>query len=257
MKRGVVLFAHNNENTDYFKMASWTAERINRILNLPVTIITDNASITTDFVFDNKIIVEPDKNNYRKQGHWINKGRYEVFNLTPYDDTIVLDTDYLVNSKKLSKLFEYSSDFLCHRNCRFLMEDIKPEMLGKLSTQSFWATVLRFKKTSRVEQLFSMIEMVQHNYIHYSEIHGFNPATYRNDYALTIALRTVNGQLEHKEDFIPWDLLHVGNNVRVSRINDTKFKLTLNHNDRDTYMEVTDCDFHMLHKDNLMEIIKE
>jgi hypothetical protein len=255
MTRGVVLFAHNNEHTDYYRMASWTAERVSRFLDLPCTIITDDTSITTNYKFDRVIIREPDRNNHRKQGKWINKGRYEVYTLTPYDDTIVLDTDYVINSAKLLKLFDYDTDFLCHRNCRYLMEDIKSEMLGKLSSQSFWATVIRFTKTERTEQIFSMIEMVQNNYQHYANIHGFNPATYRNDYALTIALRTVNGQVEHKKDFIPWDLLHVSNNATVSKSTDTKYNLVATINDRTTYITVDNCDFHMLHKDNLMEMI--
>jgi hypothetical protein len=79
---------------------------------------------------------------------------------------------------------------------------------------------MRFTKSDRSRDVFKMIEMVQKNYEHYSDIHKFMPYMYRNDYALTIALRTVNGQIDNKQDAITGRLIHAGSNLTIER-NDT------------------------------------
>lgn len=257
MKRGAILFAHNSENTDYYKMAAYTAGRIERFLNIPTTVITDANSITCDYAFDNIILREPDRSNTRKKSVWINKGRYQVFDMTPYDDTLVLDTDYMVNSAKLLRTFELPGDFVSHRRSKFLMENIPSERIGKNGFETMWATVMRFTKTQRTSDIFKLIEMIQNNYSHYSELHNFVNTMYRNDYALTLALRIANGHFERTEDYIPWNLLHVGNQVKVLRLTDTEYRLDQKTKEgRPTYMTVKDCDFHMLSKDNFMEIAK-
>lgn len=255
MKRGAVLFAYNNDITDYYKMAAYTASRIERFLNIPVTVITDADSISCDYQFDQVIVRTPDTSNARKGTVWINKGRYEVFDLSPYDDTLVLDTDYLVNSDKLNLLFKSDSDFLCHRDCRFLLNDAGQETIGIHGPQTYWATVMRFTKTTRTRELFSMVEMVQKNYDHYRKIYNVTSGMYRNDYAVTLALRTVNGQVENKSDSIPWKLLHVpSTDTTVTREDDTVYRISKHGEGRQTHIIVKNTDFHMINKQNFMEI---
>ena len=42
--KGVLIYAFNNDKVDYFQQAVWCADRVNRFLDLPVSIITDTAS---------------------------------------------------------------------------------------------------------------------------------------------------------------------------------------------------------------------
>lgn len=116
MSKGVLLFAFNSPKYNYYEMAVATAKRINHFLGLPVTIVTDSESlpVTQTYQFDNVILAPADKSNSRDWGVWINKGRYRAYQFSPYDDTILLDTDYMVNSDKLLKLFDMPTDFCCH-----------------------------------------------------------------------------------------------------------------------------------------------
>ena len=262
MSRGAILFAYNNEKTDYYRMAVYTAKRINRFLELPVTIITNEESITVpDYKFDNTIIVEADKSNSRSKSTWINKGRYQVYDLTPYDETLVLDTDYMINSNKLLNTFDQPSDFVCYQDSKFLSEGQANEMMSPQSLSIYWATVMRFGKSDRVRDIFRMIEMVQNNYEHYANLHKFLPYMYRNDYALTIALRTVNGQVDNRQDAIIGRLNHAGKKVTVERVTDTEYKiiseLEINKRKRQQYIKVKDYDFHMLDKNNFMELTND
>ena len=116
MSQGVLLFAFNSPKYNYYEMAVATAKRINHFLGLPVTLVTDEESLPQNqtYIFDNTIITTADKTNSREWGVWMNKGRFRAYDLSPYDETILLDTDYMVNSDKLLKLFELPTDFCCH-----------------------------------------------------------------------------------------------------------------------------------------------
>lgn len=257
MKRGIVLIAHNNDKDDYYGMAVYTAKRVNKFLDLPVTIITDSSSITdTNYSFDNTILVEPDKTNHRRDAVWINKGRYKIYEQTPYDDTLLIDTDYMINSNLLLNTFRSDTDFSCHKNIKWLMEGDNHEYFHKRLIPTHWATVLRFKRSNRVEQIFGMMEMIQTNYDHYAKIYKFMGHMYRNDYALTIALKTVNGHLENPTDYFNWRLLHAGLGVRVHRETDTRYVLIAKdkNTEKNEYIVVDGIDFHMLNKKNFMEI---
>lgn len=266
MTRGVLLFAFNSPKYNYYEMAVATAKRVNHFLGLPVTLVTDEhsqpANIT--YQFDNVVIATADKTNRRDWGIWINKGRYRAYNLSPYDETLLLDTDYMVNSDKLLTTFSMPTDFCCHDSTSFLMHPGAPqEMLSVYSFNTLWATAIMFRKTNRAKQIFECLEMVQNNFDHYANIHGFIAATFRNDYALTLATRIVNGHTTVAEDTIPWNLLHVGKNTTVYKNNSDEFntEYTVMFDNwqrgkiRKEYIVIKDTDFHVMNKENFMELI--
>jgi hypothetical protein len=249
---------------DYYRMAVAVAQRVQRFLNLPTTIITDETTLAShgagDYKFDHTIVVEPDRNNHLKNAVWINKNRYRVYDLTPYDDTLVLDTDYMINSSRLLQIFEQPSDFCCYRTARYIgTGNATNEMIGKNSHSTYWATVMRFTRTERTRDLFEMIKLIQENYVYYAELHGFLPYTYRNDHALTIALHTVNGHMEIATDFIIGELQHIGSDGLVERVDDTTYNIKCDISIRGrlkkSVITVKDQDFHMLNKDNYMSLI--
>ena len=269
MTKGVLLFAFNTDIIDYYSMAVHTAKRANHFLNLPVSVVTDNSTniLKYNYTFDNVIIQDSDKSNSKLPGQvWINKGRYNSYNITPYDETIVLDTDYLINSDKLLQPFDYYEDFMCHNNSSVLMApNIESELMSSHSYKTLWATVMYFKKTNKTQQLFQLMQMVQQNYNHYINLYNFLSASFRNDYALTIALRTVYGQTEDLKNYIPWNLLHVGKNTTVYPDStdeyNTNYTVIFDNwqkgKIRKEYCTVTNMDFHMLNKKNFMELFNE
>lgn len=268
MTRGAILFAFNSPRYDYSSMARFAARRIKHFLNLPVTIVTDKESLNIDVddtTYDQTILVTPDKNNFRDWGQWINKGRYMAYELSPYDETLLLDVDYVVNSKKLLKIFDFYDDFCCHNKTSFLMYPNSPqELLSSYSYETLWATVVAFKKTDRAKQIFDCLRMVQENYEHYGNIHSFVGGVFRNDYALTLALKIANGHIDNKRDYIPWNLLHVGKTTRLYKESDDEFdtEFTVMHENsqrgksRTEYVTVRDTDFHVMDKSNFLSMIK-
>ena len=276
--RGVIVFAFNSSKYNYAEMAVYTARRIESFLGLPTTLVTDSKSvktITADInTFDSIIEVEPDKSNIKEQTAWINKGRFQAYEHSPYEETLVLDVDYLVNSDTLLKTFDLSDTFCCHSNTHMLMHpEASQEKMSAYSYNTLWATVIMFKKSKRAKQIFETLEMVQENYEHYANIHSFVGGIYRNDYGLTIALKIVNGHSDVPSDYIPWSLVHVGKNTSVysdqSDIQiptdgnlfdfNTEFTIMFDHwkksKVRKEYMSIKDMDFHVMNKELFVGIM--
>lgn len=267
MSRGALLFAFNSPKFNYYDMAVATAKRVNHFWDMPVTIVTDEKSLPENqkYTFDNTVIVEPERDNVRDWGAWYNKGRFQAYEFSPYEETILLDTDYMVNSDRVLQVFDYYDDFCCHDTTSYLMQPgVAQEVLSSYSFKTLWATVVAFKKTSRAKQIFDCLGMVQKNYDHYANIHSFVGGTYRNDYGLTLALRIVNGHSDNKQDIIPWNLIHVGKNTAIYRNSDdefnTEYTVMFDHwhrgKIRKEYMTIKDVDFHVMNKENFMELIK-
>lgn len=254
--KGALLFAFNTPTVDYVKMANISADRINRFLDLPVTLITDVKTDTTSN-FDNVLLLDSDDTNIKGNHVWKNKGRFNAFDMSPYDETLVLDVDYIVNSNRLNAVFDFYEDFCCHQSTHFLMEsETDSELIGPKSMRTLWATVLFFKKTRRTNMIFDCVKMVQENYYHYAHLHGMYSTTFRNDYAFTIANRIVNGHLDDPSDYIPWNLTHVNKQFKVVKNSDTGYTI-YSANPKLECIKIKDFDFHMMNKENFMELFDE
>jgi len=268
MSKGAILFAFNNTKYDYYNMAVHTAKRINHFLNLPVTLVTDQDSVDSaisNYKFDKVEIVSADYSNNRDGAPWINKGRYQAYALSPYEETLLLDVDYVVNSDKLLKCFDLYDDFCCHDSTEYFMQPKLPqELLSSYSYKTLWATAVAFKKTNRAKQIFESIEMIQKNFNHYANMHHFLSNIFRNDYALTLALRIVNGHTLLPGDIIPWNLMHVGKNTSVYANTKDEYntEYTILYDNwqrgkiRKEFLVIKDIDFHVMNKDIYVELIK-
>jgi len=266
MTRGVLLFAFNSPKVDYYSMAEYTAKRVNYFLNLPVTVITDKDSVPTipKYEFDKVIVINSDSSNNFRNDVWLNKGRYQAYELSPYDETLLIDVDYMVNSDRLLRVFDVLQDYVCHQETAGLMlPDGKQEVLSDLSFPVLWATVLGFQKTPKAKQLFDCMKMVQQNYQHYGNLYSFPTDTYRNDHALTIAHRIINGHLPDKTHILPWNLMHVWlkTNLYVERKSKYNTKYTVvydnwkNNKIKKEYIEIVDMDFHVINKEVFLELM--
>jgi hypothetical protein len=144
-----------------------------------------------------------------------------------------------------------------------MLPNIEQEKISKYSYDTLWATVVYFKRTRKTKLIFECMKMIQENYQHYIKIYDPVVGFYRNDFALTIALRTLNGQLEDKNNYIPWSLSHAVKEVTVKPNNssslNTSFTLFYGNNQRSKikkeYIIVNDMDFHMMNKENFMEVV--
>lgn len=267
MSKGVLLFAFNNGITNYYDMAVATAKRVNHFLNLPVSIVTDVNSLPTNptYEFDKLFVVKADDSNKKDKKTWINKGRYQAYDLSPYDETLLLDTDYLINSNQLLKIFDIYDDFMCPNRTYFLMDEqgYQQEKISPTGFNTLWATVIAFKKTNKAKQIFECMRMVQENYMHYVNLYNMYSIQYRNDHALAISSRIINGHIEDITMYMPWALNHIKNELIVEKLTDSVYNTSYkvykqterNGKTKIDYCIVNDMDFHLMNKDTYMEIV--
>jgi len=190
--RGVLLFAFNTEKTDYVRIAEHATRLVYHTLDLPVTLVTEKEIHSEHF--DNIIYISNELKNYKvgEQGYWRNGDRWRAYELSPYDETLLIDTDYLMLDKSLLKLFEQEFDY------RIMSWNNKPSQawslkMGMFSHEYLWATAILFRKTPKAKMLFDLVGRIQRNYLYYIRLYHIREGNFRNDYAFTIANNILNG----------------------------------------------------------------
>lgn len=263
MKQGAVIFAFDTATCRYTDLAAWSAHRIQKHLEIPVSVITDRTDLHISDV-DVICIDKPQTNNTRyfdDVGHtaaWYNQDRHRVFELSPYQDTLLLDADYVVCSRDLHTLFEIPTEIVSMRWAVDVtgqrdFDDLN--FFGQHRMPMAWATVIRFQKAKTSELVFSMMRMIEQNWQHYQHIYKWSGQNFRNDYALSIALNTVFG---HQADWpsIPWRVPTIEPRHRLTQLACDEFDVTYaDSHGRARRVCLRNHDFHAMNKINLGELI--
>lgn len=208
MSRGIVVFAFNTATVDYVKIADRTSQLASQYMDLPVTLITDHDA-DPKFRYDNIITIDRQGDNWRDGNiQWRNFGRHHAYTLSPYEDTILLDTDYLVLDNSLNAIFETDFDYkLMHHNTNY--GGAVYEQMGETSLPFIWATVVLFRKSKKSELLFDLVGKIQRNYNYYRALYNIREGNYRNDYAFAIANNILNGYNLNEDQGIPWRMFTI------------------------------------------------
>lgn len=207
---GVVIFAQNNGGIDYVKLAAFSAERVRKYLQVPVSIITDSPDwlqeSCPDHCFDQVIVFNEEANSVKefrdgsissKKFNWKNLSRSRIYDLTPYKKTLVLDSDYIISSPMLRVAFERDAQFQIYRNSFDLAgwRDTRPfTRLNSYSIPFYWATVFLFEKNTISQAFFDLVSYIKENWLYFRMLYNIDSTTFRNDFAFSIAIHIMNGK---------------------------------------------------------------
>jgi hypothetical protein len=197
--RGVLVFAYNTPTVDYESIAEQAARLIKHNLNLPVTVISG------------KVKHENYRTGYAHGTQWNNLDRYRACELSPYDETILLDSDYLVLDDSLLKIIDTTNDYQLMTHSQTSTETMNGDM-GMLSINYVWATVVVFKKTTKSRLLFDLVGRIQRNYEYYRKLYNIREYNFRNDYAFAMADNIINGYTPSSG--IPWTMLTFDKSIK-------------------------------------------
>jgi hypothetical protein len=250
--RGVLVFAFNSHTVDYVSIADQTSALISKNLALPITLVTDQHGVPT-FSYDQVIRVsDVDGSNFRTDlsGHtveWKNFGRYLAYDLSPYQETILLDTDYLVLSDSLLKYFDTDFDYkLMHNNST--VSGPSYQLMGETSLEFVWATVILFRKTLKSQLLFELVGKIQRNYNYYRALYNVREGNFRNDYAFAMASNMLSGYCRDHGVSIPGSMFTIDAKVHdITRTGDL-FKIQL---DKANTIITPNIDIHVMDKEYL------
>lgn len=214
---GVLLFAFDNELIPYVEVARQMAKRIQRLWNLPVSIVTDDRSVYSDWpmIFDQVAYVdkaEVDANekmfyDFDKSLSFFNGNRANALELTPYRRTIVLDVDYLVQTDDIPRLWNGEGLKLCRDaysvfDYHSLSHDMRV-LSGRSEIPMWWATVLCFdREAPETQRFFTEWKQALRHYRTLSDMYGFVAKPVRNDFAATIAVHRLTDNHYRDERFL-------------------------------------------------------
>jgi hypothetical protein len=261
MTTGALIFAFNNEQIDYVAMAAWSAKNIHRHLGIPVAVVTDYENPTGDFDYViNAQAQSGDQryfSDYDTTVTWHNTNRMDAYTLTPWDQTLVLDADYVVASDQLRTVLNSRQDFVCYRWARDItglqtFEDLN--YFGNHRMPMWWATVMMFRRSTSAELLFDTMQMIRDNWTHYRNLYKNPIATYRNDHALSIALNTLNGHTL-QVDSIPGTLASLTPEHRLTQLDADSYRVDFLTPDRKPRWITLTQDFHAMGKQQLGAIV--
>jgi hypothetical protein len=191
---------------------------------------------------------------------WHNAGRVDAYTLTPWEQTLVLDADYVVASTQLKFVLDSNRDFLCHDRA---YDIAKSRYLDELNTfgehrlPMSWATVMMFRKSNTAAYIFDCMQMVRDNWDHYRALYNIQKSTYRNDFALSIALGIVSGGT-WRVDSIPWSLASILPEYQLEQPPDRSELFKIIHRGPtggNLYASLKGQDFHAMGKKHLGDII--
>jgi len=176
MTKGIVVLAQNNENDDYVEQACLLAMSLKTHNTTPISLIT-NDNVPDEYIslFD-KIIPIPFGDNANKS-EWKVENRWKLYYASPYNETIVMDTDMLV-LQNIDTWWDFLSNYEMYFTSNVL------NYKGKLADTSYYRKTFiannlpnlfagfhYFKKCEFAQEFYHWLELVVNNWETFYEQH--------------------------------------------------------------------------------------
>ena len=278
MSKGAFLIARNNGHIDYVKQAVFLAKRIKKYLNIPVTVATDSADYLKDSfdiqVFDQIISLDyTSESNLRyffdgaltkKTASFKNNNRASVYNLSPYDETLLMDTDYVISNSLLKPVFNSSADFLIYKKSNDIAKVRDESEFDKISDTSvdfYWATVVYFRKTDTNRIFFNLVSHIEQEWNHYRRVYQITSSLFRNDFAFSIAIHIMNGfQSGNFAQQLPGSMMYTTDKDVLYKMTEDEMMFLVEKKDylgEYTALNTKGQTIHVMNKQSLNRIIDE
>ena len=252
MSKGVLFVAFDSVTDQgntlrYTELAKISANLVKRHLNLPVGIVTDKPIVG----FDEQIVVEKPAADSRhvllkdqyEYYNWYNDYRRHLFKLTPFDQTLLLDVDYFLQSNQYNKCFELDEPFQIVKHVYDPTGRNSFDKYSKLPNRTIpqmWATGMYWNRNAATH--FEYANMIAENYEYYARVFGFSHKQYRNDMVFSIVAHMLPSYA------IPHRMWMTSSDCKIIDANDRGIKFNYNNNT----IRINN-DVHVLSKDIMSE----
>lgn len=274
MTIGAIIFAQNNSSINYVKIAIFSASQVQKHLKIPVSLITDKSSVGEDLsIFDNVIYVDEYKHTqHRKfydgsvsstQSEWKNFTRSQIYDLTPYNRTLVIDSDYIINSSVLLPALHNDCEFQIYKNSFDLANWRDTSSFNRINQYSipfYWATVFIFEKNKITEAFFTLVSHIKENWQYYRILYSIDSTAFRNDFAFSIAIHIMNdSDTGDFETTLPGSMSYITDRDLLVSIKDAKMQFLVEkqgHYGEYTLAKTNELDVHVMNKKSLLRYIQ-
>jgi len=276
MTKGVLIFAHNSTAVDYGMMAVIAGGLAKKHLKVPVSLVADTGTLAwmeetktikkAKKIFDKIISIDlPYTTNNRKLHDglhsqvipFINSNRCTAWQLTPYDTTLLIDSDFLIFSDRLNQYWDVDSSIMIAESMNDLRggrAKILDNKVSETGIHLFWATTVMFKKNNESKFFFQLVEYIRDNYAYFADLFRFDSRQYRNDIAFSVAKHIINGFETTKSYNLPPLTTVFDQDVLIDVDSKGKLIITTDFENSGDYVAATvqNTDIHIMNKQSIL-----
>jgi len=285
--KGYLIYAIGNKNLDYGKIALCCALSIKSNLKINHTsIIMDKwtkqwleTSIPKNILstaFDN-IIIPKETFQKGKRKHfdspWVsfkadfnNQPRVFSYKYSPYDETIIIDSDFIVMNDNFDYVWDLNEDLLINHKAVDLQNDqfgdIKDKRISDHGIPLYWATVVYFRKSEMAKIFFDLVDYIRDEYNFFQFLYGFREGFYRNDFTFSIASHILSGYTSNGIKSFPEDVFNMSyQKDTIAKMIDSREIIFCSTNTdeewKTTLVNMKDLNVHIMNKRELLRISDE
>ena len=176
MTKGIVVLAQNNETDNYVEQAALLAMSLHTYNNTPISLVTDD-EVPNEYIslFD-KIIPIPFGDS-ATSNEWKVENRWKLYYASPYDETIVMDTDMLVlqnidvwwNFLSNYEMF-FTSNVLTYKGTSADTNYYRKTFIAN-NLPNLFSGFHYFKKCEFAQEFYTWLELVVNNWETFYEQH--------------------------------------------------------------------------------------
>jgi hypothetical protein len=255
-------------------------------LQVPVSLVTDSSTIEwmkesnifsqVESVFEHIITVDRPSTDNQRRLHdgqtgqmipFINTNRSTAWDVTPYDRTLLIDSDFFIFSNSLGEYWNVDADVMLGNAINDIYNDTRTGYLDRhisdTGIKMYWATTVMFSKNLNSKLFFNTVNYVKENYTQFADVFRFDPRQFRNDIAFSLAKHILDGYQQDDALSLPPVLSALDKDILHS-VNDNSLTFLIDYRLTNSYCaaSISGVDVHIMnkqsvirHKQKLLELI--
>ena len=276
MTQGILLYAHNNRTIDYALMAVIAGGLAKKHLQVPVSLITDASTIAwmqesnifnqAKDVFEHIITVDRPTTDNQRRLHdgqagqmipFINTNRSTAYDLTPYDRTLLIDSDFFILSDSLGEYWNVDSDVMLGSAINDIYNDSRVGYLDRhvsdTGVKMYWATTVMFSKNTTAKLFFDTVNYVKENYSQFADVFRFDSRQFRNDIAFSVAKHILDGYQQYDALSLPPVLSSLDKDI-LHGVNGNTLTFLVDYKLINSYCaaSISNIDIHIMNKQSVI-----
>ena len=218
MSKGFLIFSQNANGHDYLKQAYALALsiKVSQPINNAVALMT-NDKVPDEYLHAFDYVVEIPWEHTEEDRLFFSDSRWKIFHVTPFDETIVLDSDMLL-FKDITMWWDHLSNFdlkFCSRINNFrgipVVDTFHRKTFIENDLPNVYFALHYFKKSDLALEFYKTLEFVIKNWEwHYTK---FAPKNYQSwvsmDLSAAIAVEIMGLQEQVVSSMCPLEFVHM------------------------------------------------
>jgi hypothetical protein len=198
MTRGYITIAQNTPGIDYVRQAYALALSIknsqSEVQDFAIC-VTDKKDVPKEWAYAFDHIIEIPGNDDAKNETWKIQNKWKYFEMSPFDETVILDSDMIFTSS-----VDHWWDFLSTKNVYFTTSvhnykgliatsDYYRQAISENNLPNVYTAFMYFNKSKEAEEMFEMARIIYQNWekFYFEFIPTYRPKNVSGDIVFSLA----------------------------------------------------------------------